>query len=311
MPSSLCVLEIERCHNLISIEECLLPEQLPVIQKIILVDCKELKSVPVENFSGFVLLQELKVSLCPKITCSTELLLPTSIQKLVMQSCGNLDISLSNCLKHLTNLSMLRLEKCPNITSLEDDALNHLVKLQVLSIRECEKLSILGRLPNPLLLKELSIIRCLNLAQVDLLMENNAQGGSSRPLLHFMVISDTSLLKYPSFKSALPFLQTLEIEGSVEMSMFNEEYQEILQNLNLLKKLSFSDCANLQQLPPWLHSLTSLNYLEVVNCPQIKSLPENGLPTSLTEYCCVGCNPVFTEQFKRHMEACHQVRHSL
>ncbi|KAJ4818389.1 Disease resistance protein RGA2 [Rhynchospora pubera] len=311
LPSSLCVLEIERCHSLISIEECLLPEKLPVIKKIILEDCKELKSVPVEKFSGFVFLQELKVSYCPKITCSRELLLPTSIKKLVMQSCGNLDISLPNCLKHLTNLSTLRLEKCLNITSLTDDALNHLIKLQELSIRDCEKLSILGRLPNPLFLKELSIIRCQNLAQVDLLMENSAQGGSSRPLLHSMAISDTSLLKYPSFKNALPFLQTLEIEGSKEMSIFNEEYQEILQNLNLLKKLSFSDCANLQQLPPWLHSFTSLNYLKVVNCPQIKSLPENGLPISLTEYRCARCNPVFIEQFKTHMAACHQVRRSL
>ncbi|KAJ3701095.1 hypothetical protein LUZ61_004800 [Rhynchospora tenuis] len=307
LPSSLCILEIERCHNLITIEDCLLPEQLPVIKKIILDDCKELKSVPVQKFNGFIFLQELQVSHCPKITCSKELLLPSSIEKLVMQSCGNLDISLPYCLEHLTNLSTLKLEKCSNITSLAGSALNQLIKLQVLSIRDCEKLSILGRLPNPFFLKDLSIIRCPNLAQVDLLMEDSAQGRSSRSLLQFMVISDTSLLKYPSFKSALRSLQTLEIEGSVEISMFKEDYQEILQNLNLLKKLSFSDCANLQQLPPWLHSLTSLNYLKVVNCPQIKSLPENGLPTSLTEHRCFRCDPVFIEQFKRHMEACHQV----
>ncbi|XP_078174706.1 putative disease resistance protein RGA3 [Carex rostrata] len=309
LPSSLSELTIERCHNLISVEECLLPDQLPDIKKIFLVDCKELKSVPVENFNGFVFLQELEISDCPKLTCSRELVLPSSIQKLVMKLCGNLDMSLPNCLRNLTNLTKLRIEKCPHITSLGSEALNQLNALQELSIRECEELSIIGSLPNPLLLKKLCIVRCKNLIQVDLLMQNSGQGGSSRSHLEFMVISNTSLLKVPSFRSALPSLQTLEIEGSIELSVFSGEDQAMLQNLNSLKRLSFSDCDNLQWLPPWLHGLTSLNYLRVMNCPKVRSLPDNGLPTSLTDYRCGSCDPGFTEQFKRHMKACHQEVH--
>jgi NB-ARC domain/Leucine rich repeat len=309
LPSSLSVLELERCHNLISIEQCLLPEHLPYIKKIFLVQCKELKSVPVENFNGFVFLEELHVSHCPKLTCLRELVLPSSIQKLVMQLCGNLDMSLPNSLRNLTNLTTLRVEKCPHVTSLAGAALNQLSALQKLSIRECEELSIVGNLPNPLLLREICIVRCPKLAQVDL-MQNSGQGGSNRSHLEFMVISDTSLLKFPSMRCALPSLQTLEIEGSVEVSLFDGEDQIMLQNLNALKKLSFTDCANLQCLPPWLHGLTSLIYLKVMKCPKIRSLPNNGLPTSLTEYRCSLCDPVFMEQFKRHMQACHQVRHT-
>lgn len=310
LPYSLSVLEIERCHNLISIEQCLLPKNLPYIKKIFLVQCEELKSVPVENFNGFVFLEELTVSRCPKLTCSGELVLPSSIQKLVLQLCGNLDMSLPNCLRNLTKLTMLRVEKCSHVTSLAGQALNQLSSLQVLSIRECEELSTVGSLPNPLLLKEVCIVRCPNLTQVDLLMQNGGQGGSSSSHLEFMVISDSALLKFPSLRCALPSLQTLEIEGSIEVSVFGGEDQTMLQSLNLLKKLSFTDCANLQWLPPWLHGLTSLNYLKVVNCPNITSLPDNGLPTSLTEYRCARCNPVFMEQFKRHMEACHLARRS-
>lgn len=46
-------------------------------------------------------------------------------------------------------------------------------------------------------------------------------------------------------------------------------------------KVLILDCENLKFLPEWMQNLTSLQELQLSNCPSITSFPEGGFPTSL------------------------------
>ena len=62
---------------------------------------------------------------------------------------------------------------------------------------------------------------------------------------------------------------------------FTEEQDKALQLLTSLQNLGIFDSKGLQSLPQGLHSLSSLNELNVLLCPKIQSLPKEGLPLSL------------------------------
>jgi hypothetical protein len=68
-----------------------------------------------------------------------------------------------------------------------------------------------------------------------------------------------------------------------EVERFTKEQEEALQLLISLQDLHFWGCTNLQCLPAGLHRLTSLKRLEIIDCPSIRSLPKDGLPSSLQE----------------------------
>ncbi|CDP11752.1 unnamed protein product [Coffea canephora] len=65
----------------------------------------------------------------------------------------------------------------------------------------------------------------------------------------------------------------------------------MLQNLSLLESLGISDMKDLRALPKSLASLTALKKLTIRECPELESLPEEGLRglASLQELCIEKC----------------------
>lgn len=220
------------------------------------------------------------------------------LNKLCIKDCANL-ITIIDLPPSLTNL---HLENCPCFMSLAGKAFYHLTALQELYIRKCEQLKVIGGL-NPLSLKNMSIVRCSNLMELGIFISESEGKGSCRSTLEVLTVSDTSLLKLPSLRGALASLLRLEIVWSLETLVFDGDDQELFQDLKSLTQLVFRCCVNLHSLPPNLHEIPSLRKLEIFDCPAIKSLPQNGLPTSLTSHSISGCNPTFEQQFKMNINA--------
>ncbi|KAG6531002.1 hypothetical protein ZIOFF_004772 [Zingiber officinale] len=125
-------------------------------------------------------------------------------------------------------------------------------------------------------LKELTIIGCPKLVQLD--VEDKQAGGLSS--LRKLCVDNTALLKMSPLRNSLPFITELVIESCSEEVIFEEAI--LVRSLTAVTSLTFSDCKKLQSLPTeLLHNLPFLEKLMLFDCPQIKSLPEKGLPPSL------------------------------
>ncbi|CAN6250230.1 unnamed protein product [Urochloa humidicola] len=71
-----------------------------------------------------------------------------------------------------------------------------------------------------------------------------------------------------------------------EVERFTKEQEEALQLLTSLERIKFWFCNKLQCLPAGLHRLPNLKRLDIYRCAAIRSLPKDGLPSSLQEFSC-------------------------
>ncbi|CAN6334809.1 unnamed protein product [Urochloa humidicola] len=85
-------------------------------------------------------------------------------------------------------------------------------------------------------------------------------------------------------------LTALQISDE-EVERFTKE-QEALLFVDSLEVISFSNCRNLQCLPPRLHALPNLKRLNIWRCDGIHMLPEDGLPSSLEELSISHCESI-------------------
>lgn len=74
------------------------------------------------------------------------------------------------------------------------------------------------------------------------------------------------------------------------MMGLTEEQERALQLLTSLERLNFWGLPNLLSLPANLASLTSLEWLDISDCPRIARLPEMGLPPSLRRLSLCRCS---------------------
>ncbi|XP_072986526.1 disease resistance protein RGA2-like [Typha latifolia] len=166
--SSLSTLRIASCPSLASLAEGLFarPENFTTLEDLTILNCPELKHLPVQGFRKLVSLKKLVIKECPKLEGRTvsESFLPQSIQFLVMASCGDLDAALPKGLEKVTDLIELELKNCANITSLASiEALGRWKKLQKLWIENCRELASLEGLQVMSNLKDLKIRGCSKL----------------------------------------------------------------------------------------------------------------------------------------------------
>ncbi|OAY80411.1 putative disease resistance protein RGA3 [Ananas comosus] len=286
------------CSELTSLEGWLMPHYLPSLEAFTVENCENLTSLPPDSFKDFVSLKSMKIVDCPMLACRRELILPPSINEVVLNRCGYLDRSLPGCLQNLKSLTRLVIHHSPHITSLPEQVMCQLKSLESLSIVECEELSSLGGLGSLASLKDITIRCCPKLADSEPPMfdfSDEVQGAEIS-----LSIDRTTLLKVQSLRNLVPFIRELEIFGSDEPEMFVGEDRELLRRFKSLKYLYIWSCQELNSLPTELHRLTSLQVLSIQNCFKIHFLPENGLPASLAELDFRGCNEEFTRQLKMY-----------
>ncbi|KAK2440168.1 putative disease resistance RPP13 protein [Trifolium repens] len=311
---SLQELKISGCHKL---EECLCLEGSPLLENVSIRDCSKLKRVLPQHLPS---LQKLKIVRCKMMEASIRK--GDSMIELVLWKCYRILVNgLSSRLKKFvlwknryTEFSVeLNLVNCSVLEELEFDLRGFVVKRPSLDLRCYNSL------------RDLSIRGC---------------NSSSLPFsLHlFTNLHSLSLYDCPQLESfprgCLPStLSGLEIQNCPKVIASREKWG--LFQLNSLKSLRVSDefekvesfpeenllpptleylalnkCSKLRIInnKGFLH-LNSLNHLYIWNCPSIKSLPEEGLPSSLSLLNIDEC-PLISNKYKKEGgERWHTIRH--
>ncbi|RLN08872.1 disease resistance protein RGA2-like [Panicum miliaceum] len=138
-------LTIESCRKLESIDDLLTHECLPAIESITIEFCDFLY-LPTERFESFPFLKKLRIKGCPRLYWQSAMVLPPSLQRLYLCSCGDFSAwSPRCCLENLTSLELLWMESCQGIVSIPGDLWSsNLESLRELWIQDCPDLVSIG-----------------------------------------------------------------------------------------------------------------------------------------------------------------------
>ncbi|XP_073000184.1 disease resistance protein RGA2-like [Typha latifolia] len=182
-----------------------------------------------------------------------ELILPSTLQSLIIKDCDMTDGALSQSLERLASLKSLELNGISIITTLPSEEVFHrLISLTHLEIYGCRSLKSVGGL---YALPSLERLRFHSCPCLELEMVMPAGEGGGRAILP-------------------PSLQELHITKCRSMKSFVVAAGD----LPNLASLRLSKCASLASLP--LSNLRALKKLTIWNCPGILALPDH-LPESL------------------------------
>ncbi|KAL5545571.1 hypothetical protein UlMin_005258 [Ulmus minor] len=307
---SLTSLDISNCEKL----ACSLPK-MPIVSSIFLWNCKELKidsysltenrslqKLTIRCASKFVFemdssyesLESLSLRDLPASLKSFPLDSFPKIQSLKIYDSPNLEsISVSDrpC-QALTSLSSLCINGCPNFKMFPGDGFTF-PSLTRLYIRGCDRLKFLPETLHNLFpsLHDLRIWSCPEVESFSVI---------GLPLkLRYLAIRQCEKLINSNWMSwnlkTLPNLTTFEIRGSGDVTSFPDE--GLLPAA--LTSLDIRDLSSLETLDnSGLGALTSLRLLTVINCPKLKTIPEEGLPTSIKQLYIWEC-PLLEEKCER------------
>ncbi|WMV56354.1 hypothetical protein MTR67_049739 [Solanum verrucosum] len=249
-------LDITDCKSLTSLPISILPSTL---KRIRISGCRELK---LEAPINAICLKELSLVGCdspeflPRAlslsvrSCNniTRLLIPTATETVSIRDCDNLEILSVAC---GTQMTSLHIYNCKKLKSLPE----HMQQL----------------LPS---LKELKLVNCSQI-------ESFPEGGLPFNLQQLWISCCKKLVngRKEWYLQRLPCLRDLTIhhDGSDEVVLADEKWELPCS----IRRLSIWNLKTLSS--QLLKSLTSLEYLFANNLPQMQSLLEEGLPSSLSE----------------------------
>ncbi|XP_077233053.1 putative disease resistance protein RGA3 [Tasmannia lanceolata] len=304
---SLRELYLNRCHEL---QE--LPDLLPVLTKLEIKGCEELYTLPRLSSVCHLVLD----------SCDEELLssVPylTSLSSLTIKDFQSLRSLPHGFLQPLTALEELEIKDCDELECWPKEAgLQELPSLQHLVIENCAKLESLADCEGgfPITLTSLEINKCPNLKSMPTRLEN---------LTSLKYLPIVTQLPFFSSESSLPTtIEKLEIFSCLNLKFLPKGMQKLtyLTNLHIqdcpqlhclfpvddsndyelpttLGYLTISRCQNFKSLPKGMQKLMSLQLMCITDCPEIVSLPEDGLPTSLQCLQILGC-PKLNEQCQK------------
>ncbi|XP_025801246.1 putative disease resistance protein RGA4 isoform X2 [Panicum hallii] len=141
--SSLTDLIISRCDNLVTFDDILTHDYVPVIERIQVDNCyNELRSLPGERFGTFSTLKALHIRSCPLLSWQSGMALPSSLRLLFIEFCGDLSAWFPSCLENLTSLESLQMVSCERIVSIPGHS--NLRSLRYLWIENCPHLVSVG-----------------------------------------------------------------------------------------------------------------------------------------------------------------------
>uniref|UniRef100_A0A7N2MTX8 Rx N-terminal domain-containing protein n=1 Tax=Quercus lobata TaxID=97700 RepID=A0A7N2MTX8_QUELO len=248
------------------------------LQFLTIEDCPNLKSIP-ESLHTCVCLQKFVVLCCLNLRYLPGV--PSVIRHLGIIGCG-ID-ELSSGLQFCTSLQFLKIGDCLNLKSIPE-SLHTCVSLQKFVVFCCPNLRYLPGVPS--VIQHLEIIGCG--------IDELPSGLQSCTCLQFLKIGDCSNLKsIPeslhtciSLQKFIVFccpnlrylpgvpsvIQHLEIIGCGI-----DELPSGLQSCTSLQFLKIGDCSNLKSIPKSLHTCISLQKFIVFCCPNLRYLP--GVPS--------------------------------
>ncbi|KAH7858875.1 hypothetical protein Vadar_028959 [Vaccinium darrowii] len=261
-----------------------LPEEMShcytSLERLTLYGCESLKSLPLGLF--------------PKLRCLTiqeciyfeTLLIPDGIENQILTTVESLTI---NCCNNMISfpcggipapqLSYLSVGACKNLKALPDQMHTLLSSLQAFMLWDCPKIESLPEGGLPSKLSHLLISNCKKLA------------GGRR---------DWGLQRLPSLTHFALSGESEDVESFPEEGLLP----------STLRWLYFGNMPNLKSLNRrGLQILGSLKRMQIWDCPQLKSFPEEGLPTSLFVLILLDC-PLLNPRCRREGgEDWHKVAH--
>ncbi|RXH84835.1 hypothetical protein DVH24_041603 [Malus domestica] len=272
---SLQSLSIEWCKEFKSFPE--MHASLPSLQSLSIEGSKEFKSFPEE--SKFPSLKDLKIWDCPEFRSLPEEMhasLP-SLQSLSIR--GSKEFKSFPEESKFPSLKDLKIWDCPEFRSLPEEMHASLPSLQSLSIEWCKEFKSFPEESKFPSLDYLHIWYCPEL-------ESFPEGGLPSKL-RYLGIGSCKKLMANRMRWGLQTLTSLE---SLTVGFRGCEEEEIGESFpeegllpTTLTSLRISDHPNLKAIDgKALRHLISLEKLKISFCPQLQSLPDEGLPTSLS-----------------------------
>ncbi|CAL5330328.1 unnamed protein product [Camellia sinensis] len=343
--TSLGVLRIKGCATLISFPMKGLPSML---RGLTVSNCGALQSLP--ELMTLNNLQELWVFECASLRyLLSRVGLPSTLKQLNIRWCHNLEslfaeegikidcpslekIEIMDCkslkslaeANNLRNLRELVIRWCPNLEPLslggrdENNNINQLTSLQMLGLVDCRAGMVSyfvkeGSFPTNITSLDIGNLRVDDVGQLPSPLEWGLHTLSSLTTLHLRgavrrerVWPWGDTVSFPEEGMFLPTsLIHLTIEGFQNLEGLS--YEEF-QNLTSLQTLEIYDCPRLasfpkEGLPP------SLLHLRITNCPQLVTFPEQGFPASLLSLWIVDCNPILKQKCEKGKEYWPIIQH--
>ncbi|XP_024180979.1 putative disease resistance protein At3g14460 [Rosa chinensis] len=307
LPPSLKVIEIRRCKSLMYLARGY--QVLASLRRIEISDCSNLKSliekeeeVLVDGSSSSSCLESLEIMECRSLTClSFQGQLSTTLKHLKIVNCTQLELITDGVFHNTSPLEKIHIQECPNLTSLPE-GLCYLTSLESILIRGCEKLEVVP------ILRDVQN----NLDSVEYLWIDYCEGLSSFPLnltsLTILNIKSCKALLKSQGLHRLTCLRHLWITGKDDPNLVSfpptenekENENEMLLPKSLLK-LYISGFPNLKKLSKGFQFLTSLQILDIFDCPKLAFIPDEGLPRSLGKLVISYC-PILEKKCKEGSE---------
>ncbi|KAK8449706.1 hypothetical protein SEVIR_7G260050v4 [Setaria viridis] len=273
-PPSISVNQGARAEEEITSEGVLLlPHQL---QHLGIWDCQNLVLCPglldhdedegrTGGLQGLSSLTSLTIGECPRLlssysssSSSSCFPFPTSLEYLCLA--GEVGMETLLPLSNLTSLTRLDIRECGDLKGEGLQSLLAQGRLTELTVRETPKF-FAGSEPSLPREPELPS----SSSKLQELRTDDVAGVLAAPICAFL---SSSLTK-------------LEFWEDSEVGRFTKEQEEALQLLTSLERIRFCQCDKLQCLPAGLHRLPNLKRLKIYGCAAIRSLPKEGLPSSL------------------------------
>ncbi|TQD85022.1 hypothetical protein C1H46_029413 [Malus baccata] len=315
-------LRLKKCQNLLKVPKGL--NQLSSLQKLGIHECSRLVSFPDVGLPPS--LKDIEITSCDSLIYFAKFQIPQNLRRIVIRDCKSLKslvdeeecerlglIAPNGFFSDNTNhcLEYILISNCQNLKSLPD-GLCHLSNLQTLVIGFCGSLVSFPRLSGGrrasnlrgIIIKDCEKLEALpedmhNLNSLEQLIIDYREGLTFPPNLTSLII-----WKVKSCKSlwelewGLHRLTSLKIGGKdPDMVSFPPDMVR-METLfpTSLTNLSIDGFPNLKNLSSkGFQFLTSLQSLELWNCPKLASIPEEGLPPSLEQLFIIRC-PVLKER---------------
>ncbi|TXG68055.1 hypothetical protein EZV62_009330 [Acer yangbiense] len=282
-------LSISHCSSLTCIFS---KDQFPAsLKHLEIEDCSELTILSPRDQLPEAL-EELVIKECPKLeSIAKRFLNNTSLKCIEFWSCKNLK-SIPAGLHNLIHLSHFKIFDCPNIVSFPEGGLPK-TNLNYLLIIDCRRLK---ALPNHL--HNINSLKTLHIKQCSRITSFPQEGFPA----NLTVLSIEGLILYKPLVEwglhKLTSLTHLAIYGCTEVKSFPQEEIGMMLPPSL-KYFRIRSFPNLKYLfPKGFQNLTSLEYMFIYDCPNLKSFPEVGLPSSLLQLHISRC-PLLKQHCKR------------
>ncbi|KAG6530815.1 hypothetical protein ZIOFF_004573 [Zingiber officinale] len=220
----------------------------------------------------FPCLRKMRIENCLKLRRIH--VLPLTMKQLDIKNSGYIGNALSEYLLTLTSLTFLELNKCSQRASV---SLYNLRVLENLRLIECQELTLIGGLQSLTNLKNILIEKCPKLIEPAQMPMQPYVEQELRFLCTVWI--DEYVLKHVwAILGRTPCIQVLRIHHCYVLSHFYPDQEEWFQQLTALNLLEFHMCPKLRKLPSSLGNAASIKIFKIVDCPNIESLPHNGLP---------------------------------